>query len=213
MLVTLPLRLARFSITLPSCSSGTSTQTCSKGSQRVPSISLYRTVGRETRSSKPSRRIVSTSTAICMAPRALTRKRVPSSVSSMLMEMLDCVSRMRRSRIWREVTFLPSLPPSGPLLTENSICTVAGSISTKGRASASFEAARVSPMSTSSKPARPTMSPATALVTSSVSPAPEKLFILVTLTRSILPLLRCVKIVCPTFTSPERTRPIAIRPT
>ena len=48
MLVILPKRLLRFSITVPRWSSGTSTQTCSNGSVRLPSISLYKTVGRDT---------------------------------------------------------------------------------------------------------------------------------------------------------------------
>ena len=42
----------------------------------------------------------------------------------------------------------------------NSICTVGGSMSTKGSGSPSASAVKVSPMSTPSNPARPTMLPA-----------------------------------------------------
>ena len=126
--------------------------------------------------------MVSSSTAICMLPRASTRKRVLSSVSCTLMEMLDLVSRSSRARISREVTFLPSRPASGPSFTANSICKVAGSISTNDSGSALSALARVSPMSTSSNPAKPTMSPAVALDTSFVR-RPENCFSLMIFTR------------------------------
>ena len=78
-----------------------------------------------------------------------------------LMEMLVFNSRIRRSRIAREVTCLPSLPASGPSLIENCICTVGGSISTNGSGCTSGEPASVSPISTLSMPAAtPTMPPA-----------------------------------------------------
>jgi len=98
------------------------------------------------------------------------------------MEMLDLVSRSSRARISREVTFLPSSPASGPSFTENSICTVAGSISTNGSGSASSALAKVSPMSTSSNPASPAMSPAVTLFTSLVC-RPENCFSLMIFTR------------------------------
>ena len=51
------------------------------------------------------------------------------------MEMLVFNSRIRRSRMAREVTCLPSLPASGPSLMENCIDTVGGSMATKGSGS------------------------------------------------------------------------------
>ena len=199
-------------MTVPRCASGTSTQICSNGSFRLPSISLYKTVGRDTSTSKPSRRIVSSSTAICMLPRASTRKRVLSLVSCTLMEMLDLVSRSSRARISREVTFLPSSPASGPSFTENSICTVAGSISTNGSGSASSALASVSPMSTSSNPASPAISPAVALITSVVC-RPENCFSLMIFTLCRLPLRPITLTMSPCWTSPDKIRPMAMRPT
>ena len=156
--------------------------------------------------------MVSSNTAICMLPRALTRNRVLSSVSCTLMEMFDCVSRSSRARISRDVTFLPSRPASGPSFTENSICTVAGSISTNGNGSASSANANVSPMSTSSNPANPAMSPAVAEVTSLVC-SPANCLSLMIFAFCFEPSLRSTLIWSPCLTSPDKIRPMAIRPT
>ena len=158
---TIPFRLASDCMHPPTASSGTSKYTVSKGSCDRPSISCLITVGRLTRTSNPSRRISSTTTATCMAPRAFTLNSVDSPVSSNLIEIFVRASRIRRSRISREVTRSPSRPAMGPSLTEKVIETVGGSISTKGKVSASSELESVSPMSSSSNPAIPTIFPAT----------------------------------------------------
>ncbi len=94
---------------VPTHSSGTSIQTVSYGSSRWPFSCRSITVGRDTSSSKPSRRIVSTSTATCIAPRALTLNTAARSVSSIWMETLVFTSRNSRSRSWRDVTSLSVL--------------------------------------------------------------------------------------------------------
>src|SRR6266508_4945746 len=64
-----PLRSASNCVTTPTYSSGTSIASRSTGSCTLPSISRVTTCGLPTVSSKPSRRISSTSTASCNAPR------------------------------------------------------------------------------------------------------------------------------------------------
>ena len=173
-------------MTTPRQSSGISTHSDSKGSRVCPFSVLVMTVGRETSISKPSRRICSTRMAICIEPRAFRLKTPAVSVSETLMEMLDFISRKRRSRSWREVTYFPSRPASGPSLMQNCISIVGGSISEKGRAWAFSSAAMVSPMSMSSKPERPTMLPATPAADSLVS-MPENSTTLVILQRTRSP--------------------------
>ena len=156
--------------------------------------------------------MVSTSTAICMAPRAETENTPALSVSSTWMEIFVRISRIRRSRITREVTFLPSRPPKGPLLMENSMEIVGGSIATNGRASVSGEPPRVSPMFTFSNPATPTILPATPTA-ESVVPSPEYSNMRVTLPETQVPPLWWSQTVSPFFTEPEVIRPMATRPT
>ncbi len=91
--------------------------------------------GRETENSKPSRRIVSISTPICISPRPATSKTSGLSVASILIETLPSTSRRRRSPIWRDVTNLPSRPANGELFTEKRTRTVGGSIAMRGSAS------------------------------------------------------------------------------
>ena len=56
------------------------------------------------------------------------------------------VSRYSRSRIWREVTNLPSFPAKGESLTEKVISKVGAEIFTKGSASTVSGAQMVSPI-------------------------------------------------------------------
>ncbi len=72
------------------------------------------------------------------------------------------VSRMRRSRIWREVTNLPSRPAKGLSLTEKVISMVGAEIFTKGSGSAAPRAQMGSPMVTSPMPLMAMMLPAPA---------------------------------------------------
>ena len=77
-----PLRSARSWVTTPRNSSGTSIEARSSGSQSTPSISRVSTSGLPTVSSKPSRRIVSTSTASWSSPRPWTSQASGRSVGS-----------------------------------------------------------------------------------------------------------------------------------
>ena len=147
-----------------------------------------------------------------MAPRAFTLNSVDSPVSSNLIEILVRASRIRRSRISREVTRSPSLPAIGPSFTEKVIETVGGSISTKGKVSASSLLARVSPISSSSSPAIPTILPATASVASCVARA-EYSKTLETFPRIGFWSLCNRQMGSPTFTRPDSTLPIPILPT
>ena len=79
-------------VTAPRCSSGTSMVTASYGSQSLPSMSRVRTWGLPTVSSKPSRRMVSTSTASCSSPRPCTSQRSGRSVGRTRRETLPTSS-------------------------------------------------------------------------------------------------------------------------
>src|SRR5207249_9725477 len=63
-------------------------------------------------------------TARCSSPRPATRNWSVESVSSARMETLVSSSLYSRSRRWREVTYLPSRPAKGLVLTEKVIWTV-----------------------------------------------------------------------------------------
>ena len=79
----------------------------SYGSWTTPSTSWSSTSGRETWSSKPSRRICSMSTASWSSPRPRTSKVSADAVGWTSMLTLPRTSRSRRARIWREVRSLP----------------------------------------------------------------------------------------------------------
>src|ERR671919_534104 len=99
------------------------------------------TLGLDRDSSKPSRRIISTSTASWSSPLALTRKASRFSVSSTPMLTLYSSSLSRRSLIWREVSSLPSRPARGEVFTEKTIDRVGSStvMVGNGRDIASFD--------------------------------------------------------------------------
>ena len=157
-----PLRRLIFSTTTPEYASSTSTSTSSNGSSRSPVSGFLRvsTRGRPMVSSKPSRRICSISTPSCNSPRPATSNASDSLLSVILMATLPSLSRSRRSRIWRDVTFLPSLPPSGPSLTRNVIASVGGSTGMACSGAASAGSPTVSGTVASVSPATATMSPA-----------------------------------------------------
>ena len=75
------------------------------------------------------------------------------------------VSRMSRSRIWREVTNLPSRPAKGESLTEKVISMVGALILTNSRGSTAAGAQIVSPMVMSPMPDMAMMLPAVTSVT------------------------------------------------
>ena len=111
-----PLRRARSWVTTPRKSSGTSTVSRSTGSWTLPSTSLVRTCGLPTVSSKPSRRIISTSTASCSSPRPWTSQVSGRSVGRTWMLTLPTSSRSSRPFTRRAVSRVPSLPASGDVL-------------------------------------------------------------------------------------------------
>ena len=76
-------------------------------------------------------------------------------------------------RICREVTNLPLLPANGELLTWKRTWIVGGSTSIRGSATGLLGSAIVSPIATSSMPARPTMSPAPRDVDASAGRGPR----------------------------------------
>ena len=141
-----------------------STTSCSIGSICWPSISLMITSGRDTASSKPSRRMFSISTDRCSSPRPETRNLSGSEPSSTFSATLCSVSRSRRSRIWRLVRNLPPLwsllPANGELLTWKVMVIVGSSTVSAGSASGVSSAQMVSEMLRSAMPEIATMSPA-----------------------------------------------------
>ena len=73
---------------------------------------------------------------------------------------------MRRSRSFRDVTWLPERLAHGPVFTEKNMAMVGSSMRMGGSASGRSRSAMVSPMRMSSTPATATMSPASARSTS-----------------------------------------------
>ena len=100
-----------------------------------------------------------------ISPRPATLKAVSLSVSETFRDTSRSVSRYSRSRSWREVTNLPSLPAKGESLTEKVISMVGALIFTKGRASTQSGAQMVSPMVMSGMPLMAMMLPAVDSVT------------------------------------------------
>ncbi len=77
--------------------------------------------------------------------------------------MLVSISLARRSRRLRDVTYLPSRPASGDVLTWKYIDSVGSSIMIGGSASGVSTAASVVPIDSSSTPVTSTMSPTSAV--------------------------------------------------
>ena len=93
----------------------------------LPLTSLVTMSGRETWISKPSRRIISIRIDSCSSPRPSTFICSGVSVGSTRIETLPSSSRSRRSLIWRDVTYWPSRPAIGDVLTPKIIETVGSS--------------------------------------------------------------------------------------
>mmetsp|Transcript_21977 Transcript_21977/g.47312 ORF Transcript_21977/g.47312 Transcript_21977/m.47312 type:complete len:275 (-) Transcript_21977:696-1520(-) len=157
-----PLRMPSMSMTEPEYSSGSSTSTSSKGSQRLPSISCSITLGQPIIISKPSRRIDSTSTVRWRSPRPKTCMVSESPVSLTCSATLVSISFSRRSRMLREVSSLPERPAKGDLLTDMAILIVGSSTSMGSRGRGSEGSTSVSPMLKSAMPEKTTISPAEA---------------------------------------------------
>ena len=170
------------------------------------------TFGRDTDSSKPSRRMVSIRMPSCNSPRPATSMESFSVDSEMRSATLPSASRNSRSRITRLCTLSPSVPASGESLMRKVIASVGGSIGCAGSGSSTSGAQIVCETVASGRPAMATMSPASASSTA-VRSRPRKASTLVTRPSSISLPSRSS-----TFTGwfgliePEVMRPVTMRP-
>ena len=147
----------------------------------------------------------------CSSPLPETRNVSAESVSSTRSATLVSTSLNRRSRIFLEVTYFPSLPANGLLLTINSIETVGSSIFTNGSGSAFSGAQTVSPIFKSAIPDTHTISPSAALAVSTrLSPSNWYSFVIFTFLS--LPSRQHSTAACPPLTRPRSTLPIPILP-
>ena len=208
-----PLRKpVSFSITTPEYSSSTSTVTSSMGSRRWPSSSLNKTRGRLIDSSNPSRRMFSIRTPICNSPRPATSKASPLGVSVTRIATLVSASSIKRLRITRLCTFLPSRPARGLSLIPKVTDMVGGSIGKEGRASLISGAQMVSATVALVMPASDTISPATAS-SIAVCDRPRNARIFVQRNCSILlPSRDRAFTESPALRRPVSTRPVRMRP-
>ncbi len=154
-----PLRRVTMSIILEADSSVTLIESISTGSQRRPSISFSITCGCPTCSSYPSRRMVSMSTLRCSTPRPNTVHTSSLAPFSIRKARLRSSSAVRRSPMWRLVTYLPSRPKNGLSLMVKVIDIVGSSIAILGRGSGLSGVLTVSPISKPSMPTSAHMSP------------------------------------------------------
>ena len=182
------------------------------GSRRWLPSSLNKTCGREIDSSNPSRRMFSIKTPICNSPRPATSNASPPGVSVTLMATFDSASFIRRSRITRLCTFLPSRPARGLSLMPKVTVIVGGSIGCAGIASVTWGAQIVSATVALVIPARVTISPASA-ASMGCWPKPRKAKILLTRKLSIwVPSRDSALTVSFGFSVPLSTRPVRMRP-
>mmetsp|Transcript_25666 Transcript_25666/g.56589 ORF Transcript_25666/g.56589 Transcript_25666/m.56589 type:complete len:278 (-) Transcript_25666:1036-1869(-) len=204
-------------ITTPWLLIGTSTTASSMGSVMSPvSGSLRRiTSGAPTMSSKPSRRMFSIRIPSCKVPRPLTLKLSEELPASTLTAMLLSASRSRRFFSMVPVSFVEFLhfPARGEVLTPNSITTVGSSTMIGGSGLGHLGSTTVSPMWTSSTPAKAQMSPARTSSTSTRSLFEYSQSFETFAVRSA-PSSPCWKPTsCPTLRLPARSLPTQIRPT
>ena len=201
-----------FSITAPEYSSSTSIVTSSIGSRRWPPSSRKRTCGREIDSSNPSRRMFSIKTPICNSPRPATSNASPPAVSVTRIATFVSASFIRRSRITRDCTFLPSRPARGLSLMPKVTVMVGGSIGCAGIASPTERSQMVSATVALVIPAMLTISPASAISIGAWA-RPRNARILVTRNCSTLVPSRDKDLtVSPVRKVPASTRPVKMRP-
>ena len=164
-----PLRRAIIWVITPTKSSGVSMASRSTGSWSLPSISRMTTCGWPTVSSKPSRRMISTSTASCSSPRPWTSHASGRSVSFTRIDTLPTSSCSSRALTWRAVSFLPSCPASGEVLMPMITDSDGSSIAVTGSGCGSSRSASVSPIVISGMPAMAMISPGPASAASTRS--------------------------------------------
>ena len=133
-------------------SSGASIASRSTGSCTLPSTSLVTTCGLPTVSSKPSRRISSTSTASWSSPRPCTSHVSGRSVGSTRSETLPISSASSLLFTWLAVSLVPSSPASGEVLMPTVIESDGSSTCSTGSGRGSSRSASVSPIVTSGMP-------------------------------------------------------------
>ncbi len=149
----------------------------------------------------------------CSSPRPITSNTPSSSVSFTRSATLCWSSFCRRSQIWRLVTYLPSRPASGDVLTRKFIVSVGSSTFRRGSGCGFVGSVRVTPMLTSSMPLTSTISPGPASVTCTRS-RPWK--VSTWLTRPLAGLASGPSITTtsmPGLIVPCRMRPTPMRPT
>eukprot|EP01136_Pigoraptor_vietnamica_P025812 Opistho-1_new@80116 len=101
----------------------------------------------------------------CSSPRPITSKTPSSLVSFTRSATLLCSSFCSRSHTWRLVTYLPSRPASGLVLTQKFMVSVGSSILSIGNGAGVSGSVTVTPMPMSAMPLISTMSPGPASVT------------------------------------------------
>ena len=111
----------------------------------------------------------SINTANCNSPRPATSMMSVDSVLAILIDTLPRISFCKRSRKWRLVRYLPSLPANGEVLTPKLIRNTGSSTSRRNSGTGLSSAAMVSPTSTSSIPLIMNKSPAITSATSTRS--------------------------------------------
>mmetsp|Transcript_47769 Transcript_47769/g.145298 ORF Transcript_47769/g.145298 Transcript_47769/m.145298 type:complete len:280 (-) Transcript_47769:818-1657(-) len=205
------------SMTVPWYSVGVSTTHSSYGSSVLPVSGFFRnnTSGGLTMSSKPSRRMFSSKMPSWSVPRPLTRNVFSDAVGSTRTARLVRTSFSNRALICGPVRNfdLVHLPTNGDLLMPNSTATVGSSTTMGGRGSGAAGSTTVSPITTSSMPLKPQMSPPRISSTSRLPLLSNSQSLLIAPVRNS-PSSPCWKpIFWPTLMLPERTRPMLMRPT
>ena len=181
------------------------------GSCSLPLTSRVTTCGLPTVSSKPSRRMISTSTASCSSPRPCTSHASGRSVGSTRSETLPISSASRRALTWLAVSFLPLLPFSGEVLIPIVIERLGSSMCMTGSGRGSSASEIVSPIVTSGRPARAMISPGPASSASTRSSCSVTVRFVI-LTRSIVPSARHHEACWLRVIVPWKMRQIASRP-
>gem|GEM_PF-5330564 len=156
--------------------------------------------------------MVSTNMERCRMPRPKTVNLSAESVSSTRRARFFSVSLYKRSRNWRDVTYLPSRPKNGESLLANNMLIVGSSTLMVLSGSGSRLSHTVSPMSNDSSPSRAQISPAItgSLVFSFARPSKRYNSLMVDFI--IVPSLFATETTSPAFMLPRVTLPIAIRP-
>ena len=121
---------------------------------------LIITEGLESINSYPALLNSSKTMAICSSPLAFNSNTLGSSVVAYFKETFFLVASIKNSSSFLEVSYSPSLPARGEVLTLAKTDTVGGSTVNLGKGSTTAISQRESPISAFSMPATMTISPA-----------------------------------------------------